>query len=172
MTVSCLIVCSSRTGNTLKIAEAIHRAVRGSVLCRTEEAPDPSGFDCVFAGFWADKGEIDALTLSFLSQLPEKEVFLFGTMGSSPDSPHGKAFRKKAERFARSRTSSGKTASVFLSQGKINPEVTARMNRLLGKEKAEAPERLAALAEASRHPDEADCRAAADWAEALAGSEE
>jgi hypothetical protein len=61
-----LIVYSSKTGNTRKLAEGIRGglaealgAERGAAALRiaaVEENPDPSGAGWILAGFWADRG--------------------------------------------------------------------------------------------------------------------
>ena len=48
-----LIVYSSKTGNTKKVAEALARvAPIGSEIHSIEEAGDADGFDVIFAGYW------------------------------------------------------------------------------------------------------------------------
>ena len=52
-----LIVVSSRTGNTQKIADALHGAIPSAKMVRAEELPeDLSDFNPVFLGFWCDRG--------------------------------------------------------------------------------------------------------------------
>ena len=43
-----LIAVSSKTGNTRKIAEAIHAALPEAELHNVESAPDPNLFDLIF----------------------------------------------------------------------------------------------------------------------------
>ena len=54
-----LVVYSSRTGNTRKIAEAVAEALPGCHLHPVEEAPQPEGYDLVAVGYWVDKGMPD-----------------------------------------------------------------------------------------------------------------
>ena len=48
-----LIVYSSNTGNTKKLAQAVYDSLTGSKeLYPITEAPDPAGYDFVALGFW------------------------------------------------------------------------------------------------------------------------
>ena len=55
-----LVVYSSRTGNTRKIAEAIAAVLPGCEIHPVESAPAPEGYDLVAVGYWVDKGMPDA----------------------------------------------------------------------------------------------------------------
>lgn len=47
-----LVVYSSRTGTTKKLAEAVYESLdEDKVVHNMEESPDPSGFDLVCVGF-------------------------------------------------------------------------------------------------------------------------
>ena len=50
-----LVVYSSKTGNTRKIARAIADALPAADLAAVEDRPDASAYDIVFMGFWVDK---------------------------------------------------------------------------------------------------------------------
>ena len=54
-----LLVYSSRTGNTKKVAEAIGEEL-GISAVPVEEKPAAADFDLVIAGFWVDRGTADA----------------------------------------------------------------------------------------------------------------
>ena len=72
-----LIVYSSKTGNTKKVAEALARvAPIGSEIHSIEEAGDADGFDVIFAGYWLDRGGVDEKMKKYLQKklqkIPEK----------------------------------------------------------------------------------------------------
>ena len=71
-----MVVYSSRTGNTKKVAEAIVSALpEGTPCVAVAEAPaDLSAYDCVFAGFWVDKGTADEEAKKVLEALTAKKV--------------------------------------------------------------------------------------------------
>lgn len=61
-----LVVYSSRTGNTRKIAEAIAAVLPGCEIHPVESAPAPEGYDLVAVGYWVDKGMPDAQAKAYL----------------------------------------------------------------------------------------------------------
>lgn len=82
-----LIVYSSKTGNTKKVAEALARvAPIGSEIHSIEEAGDADGFDVIFAGYWLDRGGVDEKMKKYLRTLHKKKIVLFETMGADPES--------------------------------------------------------------------------------------
>ena len=85
-----MVVYSSRTGNTKKVAEAIVSALpEGTPCVAAAEAPtDLSSYDCVFAGFWVDKGTADEEAKKVLETLTAKKVAVFATLGANPASEH------------------------------------------------------------------------------------
>ena len=59
-----LIVYSSKTGNTRRLAEGIRQGLaeaggRQITLAAVEENTDPAGAPWVLVGFWADRGNAD-----------------------------------------------------------------------------------------------------------------
>jgi flavodoxin len=153
-----LIVYSSRTGNTRKIAEAILTVMpEGTALFPVENAPDPSDYDFVALGFWVDKGAPDCAMLKYMGQIREKNVGLFATLGAWPNSEHALDCMKKATNLL----SGSRVLGTFICQGKIDPELLATMEKM-GKNSPHpmTEERKTRIAEAAKHPNEADCEAA------------
>ena len=76
------IVYSSLTGNTRMLADAVHEALPQDECEYFGEADTviPSS-ELLYIGFWTDKGNADTKTLQLLSQLKNKQIFLFGTAG-------------------------------------------------------------------------------------------
>ena len=68
-----LVVYSSRTGNTRKIAEAIAAVLPGCEIHPVESAPAP-----------------DAQAKAYLETVRDANVALFGTLGAWPDSDHAR----------------------------------------------------------------------------------
>ncbi|MDR0451244.1 MAG: flavodoxin family protein [Treponema sp.] len=157
-----LIVYSSKTGNTRKLAEGIHRGLAealGAVrIAAVEENPEPSGADWILVGFWADRGNGDQKAMQYLKSLEGRKVGLFGTLGAYPDSDHAKDIRKKMQdQGAKKNTVLG----CFLCQGKIDPALTERFKSLpADNPHAMTPERMQRHLEAAKHPDEKDIEAA------------
>ena len=66
-----IVLYSTRTGNTKMVAEAIASALPEGTPCRNirEMNESLSDYDCVFMGFWVDKGTADdaSITAMWLS---------------------------------------------------------------------------------------------------------
>lgn len=153
-----LVAYSSRTGNTRRVAEAIHAALDaampgGAEIHPVESAPPPEGFGFLALGFWVDKGRADDKALGYMALVNGQQVGFFGTMGASPDSDHGQGVLADA----RARLAGNDILCGFLCLGKIDPAITAAMSA----HHPMTPERRERIDTASTHPDEADCAAAA-----------
>lgn len=155
-----LVVYSSRTGNTRKVAEAVFSVMPpGSVMADIESAPDPKDYDLVVLGFWIDKGTADAKTLEYMKGLKGKKLGLFMTLGADPGSDHAKASMKSVrDELAKE----NEILREFICQGKVDPALTKMFEQFpAGHPHVMTTERRARHVEASRHPDDADLAAAA-----------
>ncbi len=81
------IVYDSRSGNTKKLADALHDAMPDARFGRPGEV-DLSGCDTVYLGFWTDKGACSEALRAVLPALTGKRVFLFGTAGFGISQPY------------------------------------------------------------------------------------
>lgn len=156
-----LIVYSSKTGNTKKVAEAILSVLpAGTEIFPVENAPDPDGYDFVAAGYWVDKGTANQEMAAYLPKIRGKKVGVFFTLGAFPDSPHAE------ESFRNGSALLGEDCEVvakFWCQGAIDPKLTEWMSKLPAEHPhAPNPERLRRWAEAAKHPDGNDLEAAKD----------
>ncbi len=156
-----LIAVSSRTGNTLKIAQAIHAVLPDATLARVENIPDPVAFDLIYLGFWVDKGSADEQARAFMRKIRNQKIALFATLGAYPDSPHARESLDKAVALL----PESHVADRFICQGAIDPQLIEWMKQLPG-DHPHAPNaaRVKRWKDAAAHPDETDCRAAATWA--------
>ena len=156
-----LVVYSTRTGNTKKVAEAIFSVMPlSAVLSSVNCAPGPDFFDCVIMGFWNHRAAPDPAMLRFMQRVSGKKVGLFGTQGAWPDSDHSRRFMEKARQAVRD----NEVLAEFVCMGKVDPV-------LLEKEASLPPElrrhntteeRQRRLQEAEKHPDEHDLAKAKD----------
>lgn len=156
-----LLVYSSRTGNTKKVAEAIAGAL-GIPALPVEAQPSPAGRGLVIAGFWVDRGTADAKMKAHLEHLQGKSVALFATLGADPASDHAAACRERATALL----GAGCTVEgTFLCQGKVSEQVVAQMKTMFppGHPHALTPEWMTRLAQASSHPDEEDLKRAQQY---------
>lgn len=155
-----LIIYSSKTGNTLSIAEAIHEALPDSDILPVENAPAPEtlpgeyGMVCV--GYWVDKGMPDAKARAYLENLRGVRAALFGTLGAWPDSEHARDCIRKSEALLKEPERGNTVMGSFICQGKVDPRVVEMMNKVAADVHPMTPERKARLEEAARHPDDTD----------------
>ncbi|MCH4891044.1 flavodoxin [Acidaminobacter sp. JC074] len=152
-----LIVYSSRTGNTKKLAQRIYEDVEkhsavtlSAVEDLNEEIKD---YDYVAIGYWNDKGTADKLAQTLTEKIVDKKVILFGTQGADPKSDHGKKCIENVNKIFRS----NQVVGHFLCQGKIDPELTKQFQSL-PKDHPHAMDeaRLKRHLEAAKHPDADD----------------
>ncbi len=150
-----LVVYSSLTGNTQKVAEAIFDILpEGKKLAKVEENPDCSEFDLICLGYWVDKGAPDAKMKRYMEHIKGKMIGLFGTLGAYPDSDHAKdCLQKAAELMA-----GNELLGSFICQGKVDPKLLAAMAKMTEASKAHpmTPERAARIEEAKKHPNAED----------------
>ncbi|MDR1921570.1 MAG: flavodoxin family protein [Candidatus Adiutrix sp.] len=157
-----LVVYSSLTGNTKKVAEGLFSvlgegAAEAAACVDVKDKPDPSGYDLIVPGFWVDKGQADAATLSFFEKTAHKKVAFFFTLGAYPDSEH--ADNVAADAAKRLTDNGNVVLGHFRCQGKVDPALLERMKKMLPPDHPHAqmtPERQARLDEAAKHPDAAD----------------
>jgi len=156
-----LIAYSSRTGNTRKLAEAIHLALPNADLCPVANAPNPDKYDLIFAGFWVEAENANEAMHAFLKKLGGKPVALFATLGAYPDTQHAANSLKAAERLI----PDGNVLDSFICQGAIDPDMIEWMEQLPpDSENAPTESRRRLWKDAETHPDDADIKAVVTWA--------
>ena len=150
------IVFSSLTGNTKKLADAIHETLPqndceyfGAIKLKVPQS------DLLYIGFWTDKGNADNKTLELLSQLKNKKIFLFGTAGFGGSDVY---FKKILGQVKQSIDSSNIIIGEYMCQGKMPQSVRDRYIKM--KENPEHPANLDVLIKnfdcALSHPDTRD----------------
>ena len=92
------ILFSSLTGNTKKLADAIHETLPedGCEYFGAIKTPVPSS-ELLYIGFWTDKGNADNETLTLLSTLKNRRIFLFGTAGFGGSDAYFKRFSDRSD---------------------------------------------------------------------------
>lgn len=147
-----LIVYSSQTDNTKKLAETIYENLEGEKdMFPVEEAPSASGYDLTAVGFWLMGGKPDPKASEYLAKLgKEDRLFLFATHGAAAASDHV----KNAINHAIGLTNESDIAGVYTCQGEVNPKVLEKV-----KQKPVPPVWIGDAADASGHPDADDVSA-------------
>jgi flavodoxin len=147
-----LVVYSSQTGNTKKLAEAVFEALPDEKeIFELGEAPDPAAYDLVAVGFWFKSGKPNPETMEFLPKLSGKALFIFATHGAPVEYDHVAKGLEEAKRAA----SGAKILGGFSCMGAVNPKVLEKV-RTMPDEKQ--PLWISRAEEAVGHPDESDIR--------------
>ena len=143
-----LVVYSSQSGNTKKLAEALFETLTGEKeIYPTGEAPEPDGYDFIALGFWLMAGKPDPKSAEYLEKIGEKKLFLFATHGAGKGSDHAKNAMTQARNLASGATIVG----LCECQGEVNPKILEKV-----KAKPEPPPWIGDAAGAVGHPDESD----------------
>ncbi|NOX79858.1 MAG: flavodoxin family protein [Deltaproteobacteria bacterium] len=97
-----LVVYSSRSGNTKKLAEFIFSRLDGDKEIKpVASAPDPSGYDVVAVGFWFKGGQPDPDSQEYLKKCTGVgKLFLFATHGSAANSDYAAIGMNRARELA------------------------------------------------------------------------
>jgi flavodoxin I len=144
-----LVVYSSQTENTKKLADVIYENLDGEKdIFAVEKTPSAKEYDLIAVGFWLMAGKPDPKSAEFLKTLgKDDKVFLFATHGAKKGSDHV----KNAVEHAIGLTNNATIAGSFTCQGEVNPKVLDKV-----KQKPEPPIWLGDADDAVGHPNEKD----------------
>ena len=150
-----LVVYTSNTGNTEKVAMKIFDSIpgRSKDIQRLEELRDGEA-DTYFAGFWNDRGTCGSRVMEFLSGLHGKKVALFGTCGMGGSSEYFKQVENRVSVFV---PEDNDYLGCFLCGGKMMPQVLDRYKQMQAiNDSPQIRTMIAAYEEGMLHPDEKD----------------
>jgi len=147
-----LIVYSTQTENTKKLADTIYKTLEGEKdIFPVDEAPSTQGYDLIAVGFWLMAGKPDPKTSEYLTKLGKGDrVFLFATHGAASGSDHA----QNAVKHAIGLTNGADIAGIFTCQGQVNPKVLEKV-----KQKPEPPVWIGDADDAVGHPNADDLSA-------------
>jgi flavodoxin len=163
--VSGLIVYSTRTGNTEKVARGVYDALTAErnssdgnsglvQLAPATDAPDPSKYDWIILAFWVNRGTADDDTLAYLKRIERKPVGFIATLGAYPNSEHAATV---SERVANLVSERNRLLGSFLCQGRVDPRLTEKFKSFPPDHPhAMTPERAKRHRDAASHPDDQD----------------
>ena len=154
-----LVTYFSLTGNTEKIAEAIHGSIgQDKVILPIDKVEDMGPYSLIFIGFPVQSHSLPYKAEVFLKKVPAgKKIALFSTHGSLP----GIRLSQEALEYASILVAKAKLLGTFACRGKVSMQALEVLSR--------SPEHEAwadMAASASTHPDAhdiADARAFAKW---------
>lgn len=123
-----LIVYSSKTGNTEKVAKKFYEvAGERCDLAAVKQVPAVDDYKVIFAGYWVDKGEPDKDMQEFLQTLDNKKVVLFQTLGAEAYSEHGISSLANAGRYL---STGCKVVGTLSIRGAIDPKLIETMMKM------------------------------------------
>lgn len=157
-----MVVYTSKTGNTEKVAAEIFGVLPGGSkdIQRVEEVRGEA--DTYFVGFWNDKGTCSSNIMDFLSTLHGKKVALFGTCGFGGSEEYLKEVSRRVEALIPDDT---KFLGSFLCGGKMPRQVLDHYKMML--EKKDTPQIRRMIQEYMQgmlHPDAQDLKNARSFA--------
>ncbi|MCI8888911.1 MAG: flavodoxin [Hungatella sp.] len=161
-----LVIYSSRTGNTEKVAMEIFEALPGKSkdIQRVEEQKGEA--DVYFVGFWDDRGICGRDIVDFLEGLHGKQVAIFGTCGMGEDPEYCRRLSKRVEALI---PEDNQYLGSFICSGRMTPKVLERYRMMQKKEDTpQIRQMIQVCEEAMLHPDEKDLRNARTFAEEMA----
>ena len=143
-----LVVYSSKTGNSKKIAETIYESLAGEKqISAVGDAPEPADFDLVSVAFWLQAGKPDPASQEYLTKISNQKVVLAATHGAAKGSAHA----ENAMKFAEDLVPGANVLATFSCQGEVNPEFMKKAAA-----KPEPPPWIGDAAAAKGHPDDKD----------------
>ena len=123
-----IVIYSSQTGNTRKLATQIFAAIPGDSkdLKNIDEYREKDA-ELYFVGFWVDRGDCDEKTVELLSGLHGKKIALFGTCGMGNDPAY---YQKVIDRVKTWIPEDNEYMDAFLCQGKMPIQVRRRYEEM------------------------------------------
>lgn len=158
-----LVVYTSKTGNTQKIAMEIFRALPGNSkdIQKMEELNGEA--DTYYVGFWNNRGTCSSEILDFLSELHGKRVALFGTCGMGGSQEYYDRVANQVEAFL---PEDNQYLGSFLCAGKMQPQVLEKYKaRQQEQDTPQIRMMIQAYEEGMLHPDDGDLKAARAFVE-------
>ncbi|MBN1830081.1 MAG: hypothetical protein JW884_13200 [Deltaproteobacteria bacterium] len=152
-----LVAYFSKTGNTKKVAQAIHDTLDVPTdMLSFDDVSFPDEYDLIFCGFPVHAHSVPPRVQTFISRLPKnKKVALFSTHGSRRNNQMARAAVEHAASLAIGRTVLG----AFACRGQVDH---ALLDELTHKQEHEAWCNEARSADG--HPNKGDLADAADFA--------
>lgn len=151
-----LVLYSSLTGNTKKLAEIIYEELPNEkVIKKISDKENLQDYDLIIIGYWVDKGICDNKSKEILQGLTNKKVILFGTLGAANFGQYYSKVKSNVEKLIEDKN---KILGHFLCQGSISEQVIKRLEEKVKVNPDD--EHIKAQLEAYKlgltHPDEKD----------------
>lgn len=159
-----LIVYSSVTGNTKKIAEKIADTLGSNAeLKNVNENIDFAAYKNIMIGFWIDKNMPDEAIKKVLPFINRKNVAFFATMGAQPTKEYSDVCLCNAAVLLP--RDNRLLPLSYVCRGKVDEKLTMKLQEQLKSSSDEIlVKRLQSHIDASAHPDQKDLKEAAEFA--------
>lgn len=116
-----MVLYSSKTGNTKKVATEIFSALPGmSKDMQSMEEYRGKDAEVFFIGFWVNHGTCEMTVIDTMSELHGKKIALFGTCGMGKGEAYYKSIEKKVNVWI---PDDCEYLGIFLCQGKMPMQV-------------------------------------------------
>lgn len=149
------LVFSSQTGNTKKLADAVISYL-GREDCLFEDIAGSSDAlqqaDIVFIGSWCDKGDVTADIASYMENLRDKNVFLFGTCGDGTQAYHA----QRLQAWGKHLDTSCHIVGSFMCQGQMPLSLKEHLASLKEKSLQQYEHMIETLEQGQGHPNDND----------------
>lgn len=126
-----IIIYSSKTDNTKRMAEKIYEALKDEyemTIKDIRDSPEIESYDFVLLGGWIDRGTLETKTLKYLENIKNKKLGLFATLGAMPDSEHGRKVIKNLENLLIGKESLGQ----YICPGLVDPKMIEKLKGIKG----------------------------------------
>lgn len=161
-----LVVYTSKTGNTQKVAMRIFKSLPGKSkdIVSLEELGEQEA-DTYFVGFWNNRGTCRTEVLDFLSDLHGKRVALFGTCGISGNKEYYKQVEKQVAVFL---PEDNEYLGCFLCGGKMAPQILDKYRQIqMVQDTPQIRVMISAYEDAMLHPNEEDFKDAEEFVKSV-----
>lgn len=151
-----MVLYSSKTGNTKKIATEIFSALPGmSKDMQSIEEYRGKDADIFFIGFWVNRGTCEMSIIDVMSELHGKKIALFGTCGMGSNTGYYRSIEQKVNVWI---PDDCEYLGIFLCQGKMPMQVRESYEIAMEDPRQEACRKrlLHNFDEALFHPNEED----------------
>ena len=164
-----MVLYSSKTGNTKKVATEIFSALPG--MSKDMQSIDEyrgKEADTFFIGFWVNRGTCDISVIDAMSELHGRKIALFGTCGMSSDAQYYRDIEKKVNVWI---PDDCEYLGMFLCQGKMPMQIRQNyeITREDPRQEACRKKLLQNFDEALFHPKDADLAEARAFVERVLG---
>ncbi len=167
-----LLVYSSKTGGTKKVADVINERFQATDYVDVVDAKNLNldSYDLLIVGGWIDKGTMNKEVLEFMNKIKDKKIAFFFTLGAYPTSMHAyHCIERIKTTFEKN---NNKCLGHFHCQGAVDPKLIEWMKNNFPSDHPHGPneDRLNRWEDAAKHPNQEDFNAAKNFVSLLLAS--